>query len=262
VTRRGGANAPGSPARPAPTRPLPIALLIALSAWLPSAGTAFPAPPDGPEGITAPGRPSMRDMAPAPGGGSVPSGSALSRARAGFRRRYGSMATAARSKPEAIRTAETLLGDAAGESSAALRWVMLDEARRLAVAAGDADAVSRVVRVAAADFGLDGLRLEYRSLREIPLRALRPDDAGELARRAESLATSAETDARPTVALDALSLAMRAWQAAGRTEEARAAAVRHDALLARARDDSRRLDPNRRPGRTAPRRPPDDARRP
>jgi hypothetical protein len=194
----------------------------------------------------------MRDMAPAPGGGSVPSGSALARARAEFRRRYGGMGTAARSRTTAIRSAEALLGDAAGESSAALRWVQLDEARRLAVAAGDADAVSRAVRVAAADFGIDGLRLEYRSLREIPLRALRPDDAGELARRAESLATSAETDGRPTVALDALALATRAWQAAGRTDEARAAAVRHDALLATARDHSRRPESGGRPARGRP----------
>lgn len=239
MIRRRGATAP------APRGPIGP-LLVALVAGLPC--PALPAPPD----AGAAGRPAMRDMAPAAAGATVPSGSALARARTQFRGRYGGMAAAARSRATAIRSSERLLGDAAGESSAALRWVMLDEARRLAVAAGDADAVSRAVRVAAADFGIDGLRLEYRSLREIPLRALRPDDAAEVARRAESLATSAETDGRPTTALDALSLAIRAWQAAGRTDEARAAAVRHDAILARARHDARRAEPGRVPARGRP----------
>lgn len=233
---RGGAIAPGAAAARGSSRPLLTTLLL----WLTWPESILPAPPDAAADGAAASRPSMRDIAPAPGGGAVPSGAALSRARARFRRRYGGMAAAARSRTGAIRSAEALLGDAAAESSAALRWVLLEEARRLAVAAGDADAVSRAVRVAAADFGIDGLRLEYRSLREIPLRALRPDDAAELARRAESLATSAETDGRPTVALDALALATRAWQSAGRTDEARAAAVRHDAILARARGGPRR----------------------
>ena len=256
MIRRRGAIAPGAPGRPGPLGPL----LAALIAWLPAPGTVLPAPPDVAEGIGGQGRPAMRDMAPAPGGGSVPSGSALSAARARFRRRYGSMATAARSRATAIRSAEALLGDAAGEPSAASRWVMLDEARKLAVAAGDADAVSRAVRVAAADFGIDGLRLEYRSLREIPLRALGPGDAGELARQAEALATSAETDGRTTAALDALALAMRAWQAAGLPDQARAAAVRHDAILAKARQASRGGPPGRRPAGGT--RPSQDAARP
>ena len=50
-----------------------------------------------------------------------------------------------------------------------------------------------------------------------------------------SLATSAETDARPALAVDALALATRAWQAADHAEGARAAAIRHDALLKGAR---------------------------
>lgn len=130
--------------------------------------------------------------------------------------------------------AERLLDEAVGEPSPAVRWVLFDEARKLGVAAGSATIVGRAVRLASAEFDFDELVLELRSLREIPLRPLPAGRRGELARAAEAIATRAESDGRDRVALEALALAVRAWEAAGDGAAARMAAERHDRKVAQA----------------------------
>lgn len=143
------------------------------------------------------------------------------------------------------------MNEAAAERSQALRWVLLDEARKTGIASGNAVVVTRAVRLLSAEFAVDGAGLEYRSLREIPLQALRGQRATEVARAAETLAARADLDGRSGLAIDAQALAVRAWQAAGADSAARAAAERHDRLLAEAREGAaasrERDDTGRRP---------------
>lgn len=168
----------------------------------------------------------------------IPSTAALSRARVEYRRRHGGAGDRAGSSAAASRKAEELMNEAAAERSRAMRWVLLDEARKTGIASGRAVIVSRAVRLLAAEFDVDGPGLEYRSLREMPLLPLRGQRAAEVARSAEALATRADLDGRPNLAIDSLALAVRAWQAAGADAAARSAAERHDRLLAEAREDA------------------------
>lgn len=169
----------------------------------------------------------------------VPSGSPLADARAEFRRRHGRVTTRVPTAFAAVAAAESLLQETAGEPEPAMRWVLLDEARKLGVAAGNAAIVGRAIRLASAEFDFDELLLEIRSLREIPLRALPRDRAAELAAAAEALATRAESDGRDRLAIDALALAVRGWQAAGDDATARLAAARHDRKVAPVNDQLR-----------------------
>lgn len=162
----------------------------------------------------------------------VPTGPALADARAEYRRRHGRTTTRVPTSAAAVAAAESLLDEAVGEPSATVRWVLYEEARKLGVAAGSATIVGRSVRLASAEFDFDELSLELRALREIPLRALPAGRLAELARAAEAVATRAESDGRDRVALDALALAVRAWQAAGDGVTARIAAERHDRKVA------------------------------
>ena len=116
-----------------------------------------------------------------------------------------------------------------------MKWLILDEARRLGVAAGSAVAVTRAIRLASSEFDFDAVALEYRSLLDIPLQALDPARARDLARAAEGVATLAETDLRPDLAVLAQALAVRAWQRTGDETAALRAAERHDALGAEGR---------------------------
>jgi hypothetical protein len=117
--------------------------------------------------------------------------------------------------------ADTLLAAAHEEPEAALKWLMLDEARRLGAASGSAEIVSRAATLTSAVFDVDELALELESLTEIPLRPLDSARASRLAEAAERIATRADTDGRTELAADARHLAFKAWQRAGNTAAAR-----------------------------------------
>lgn len=127
--------------------------------------------------------------------------------------------------------AEALLTAAATENDRSLKWVMLEESRRLGEAAGQADLVSRAIVLASAAYEFDAIGLELRSLKQIPLRGLDARRAATLASAADKIAIRAEADSRPDMAVAATLLAVRAWQRAGNKTAAAQSAARHDALL-------------------------------
>ncbi len=214
--------------------PLAVGLLLTLLwVWSPPIGVDSRARGDDPR-ATEP-RPGASLVRP---DGRIPTGAALADARAEFRRRHGRTTTRVQTATAAVAGAESLLDEAIGEPSATVRWVLFDEARKLGVAAGNAGIVGRAIRLASAEFDFDELALELGSLREIPLRALPPARAAELARAAEAVATRAESDGRDRMVLDSLALAVRAWQAAGDGVTARLAAERHDRKVAQVGDRS------------------------
>jgi len=104
--------------------------------------------------------------------------------------------------------------------------VLLDEARRLGEACGQARIVSRSFAMAAGFYDVDDIGGELRSLRHFPIRVLDPLRAATLARSAEQLASRAAESRRLREAVEAEDLAIRAWQRAGNIEAARAAAAR------------------------------------
>jgi hypothetical protein len=108
---------------------------------------------------------------------------------------------------------------------------MLDEARRLGEAAGQAGLVNRAITLAAATYDFDAIDTELRCLKQIPLRGLDAQRAASLASAAENIATRAEADQRLDKAVSATLLAYRSWQRAGNKEAAHQAAARHDALV-------------------------------
>jgi hypothetical protein len=122
--------------------------------------------------------------------------------------------------------AEVLFTASVEEEDRVLKWLMLDEARQLALAAGDAEAVSRAINLASAVYEFDAIDTELRSLAEIPLRGIDAGRASRLARVAENLAIRAETDGRTALAVSAQTLAIRGWQRVGDTPNARRASVR------------------------------------
>jgi hypothetical protein len=187
----------------------------------------------------------MQTLAPSLRNGAVPSQRALVDARSEFRERYGNPAARVRTTSATLLLAEALIAEAAGETDPAVKWVILEEARKLAISAGSPLAIARSVRLASAEFEFDSLAVEYRSLLEIPLRALDPGRASDLANAAAGVATRAETDSRYDVAILAQGLTIRAWQRVGNIAAARAA--------------SQRLESLERLAKSAPRRSPDDA---
>jgi len=153
-------------------------------------------------------------------------------ARAELRRRFREPLFRADTAAGANRAAEVLLDAAIAEPDRAVKWAMLAEARRLAVAAGNALAVDQAIVLASANYAFDEIAAELQALHEIPLRALDPGRAMRLAEVAERLATRAEADRRLDDAIAAQSLAVRAWQRTGNTAAALMAAQRHDAIAA------------------------------
>jgi hypothetical protein len=131
----------------------------------------------------------------------------------------------------AERAADAFLEAAASEPDRALKWLLFAEARRLGAASGNAAVIDRSVSLASATYDFDALDLEFRSLEEIPLRALSPQRAMKLAEVAEGLATRAESDRRFDLALEAQDLAIKAWQRAGAIEACRRAMVRHAEIV-------------------------------
>lgn len=196
---------------------------------------APPSSEDDDGAASRPERPRMQSLAPSSRGGAVPSQRALVDARATFRQRYGNPASRARTSTATLLVAEALLAEATDESDPAVKWVILDESRKLAISAGSPQIIGRAVRIASSEFDFDALNVEYRSLLEIPLRALDPGRASELAMAAEGIATRAEIDRSFDQALLAQGLSIRAWQRAGNIDGARTATKRLEALERTAR---------------------------
>jgi hypothetical protein len=153
-------------------------------------------------------------------------------ARAELQRRFGPPLARVNSAAGANHAAELLLDAAVAEEDRSLKWLLLAEARRLAVAAGNALVVDQAVVLASASYDFDEIATELTALGEIPLRGLDPGRAALLAQVAERLATRAEADDRFDEARDAQMLAVRAWQRSGNKRAAAQAAERHDALAA------------------------------
>ncbi len=160
-----------------------------------------------------------------------PSSSDLVRARSELHRRFRDPLSHADTAAGARLAAETLLTAATTEDDPSLKWLMLDEARRLGEAAGQAGLVHRAITLASAGYDVDAIDMELRCLKQIPLRGLDARRAADLASAAENVATRAEADQRLDKAVAATLLAYRAWQRAGNKEAARQAAARHDTLV-------------------------------
>lgn len=173
------------------------------------------------------GRPIMQPMPPAESRSRPPSARELLDVRREFNDRYGELLRRAKTASGASLAAELFVNAAAVEPDRALKWLLLDQARKLAVDAGNAGTLDRAVVMASATYEFDELDHEYRALAEIPLRGLDPQRAASLAEVAEKVATRAETDGRRDLALSAQTLAVRGWQRAGARDAARRAAIRH-----------------------------------
>jgi hypothetical protein len=207
-----------------------LASVIAMSAWTPTIcavedGAVPPTLSD-----TTKTRPSMQQLGPVGGPGKPPSSGDLVRARAELQRRFRDPLSHADTAAGARLAAETLLAAATTESDRALKWLMLDEARRLGEAAGQAGLVHQAITLASAVYDVDAIDMELRCLKQIPLRGLDSRRAATLATAAENIAIRAEADQRLDKAVSATLLAYRAWQRAGNKEAARQAAARHDSL--------------------------------
>ncbi len=178
-----------------------------------------------------PARPVMTSLPPGVGR-LPPTGRQLVDARVEFKRRYGELLFRAKSSTGADRAAELLIEEASREPDRSLRWLLLDEARRLGVASGNAAVISRSVTLSTASFDFDALALEHRSLDEIPLRGISLERAAGVAKAAEALATIAELDGRLELALESQDRAIKAWQRAGATDACRQAMQRHAEIAA------------------------------
>lgn len=161
----------------------------------------------------------------------VPSSRDLIAGRTELRRRFREPLSHTSTAAGASLAAETLLTAATTERDRSLKWVMLEQARRLGEAAGQAGIVSRAVAQASAVYDFDAVDMELRCLKQIPLRGLDAQRAAGLASAAEDIASRATAARRADRAASATLLAYRAWQRAGNTEAARRAAARHDAIL-------------------------------
>lgn len=180
---------------------------------------------------TAAARPTMQQLGPAEVLGKPPSSRELASSRAEVHRRFREPLSHTNTAAGARLAAETLLTAAITENDRSLKWLMLDEARRLGEASGQASLVSRAITMAAAVYDFDAIEMELRCLKQIPLRGLDSQRASSLASAAENIATRAEADQRLDKAVSATLLAYRAWQRAGNKEAAHRAATRHDTLV-------------------------------
>jgi hypothetical protein len=173
----------------------------------------------------------MQQLGPAEGLGKPPSSRELATSRAELQRRFRGPLSHTNTAAGARLAAETLLSAAITENDRSLQWLMLDEARRLGEASGQASLVSRAITMAAASYDFDAIEMELRCLKQIPLRGLDAQRASALASAAENIATRAEADQRLDKAVSATLLAYRAWQRAGNKQAAQQAATRHDKLV-------------------------------
>jgi len=194
----------------------------------------IPAPADAPADEMEPPRRQlvMRGPGSAAGSQAVPTPQQIAAARLELRRRFQEPLSHADSAAGARAAADVLLAAAVTESDRPLCWLMLDEARRLGEAAGQAGIVSRALRAASAAFDIDDITIELQTLRQIPLRGLDASRAAGVATAAERVAIRAAVDGRSNASADAELLASRAWQRAGDLGAARRAVERHDAARA------------------------------
>ena len=197
-----------------------------------SAGVFAPAAAAEPRAATVAQRPVMTSLPQAALLERPPSRRALVDARAELKRRYWEPLFRAKTAAGADRAAEMFVEAAATEPDRALKWLLLEEARRLGAASGNAAVIHQSITLASASWEFDALSIEHRALEEIPLRGLSGQRAVKLAEAAEAVATRAEIDGRLDLALDAQDLAIRAWQRAGAREACRRAMVRHAEISA------------------------------
>jgi hypothetical protein len=193
-----------------------------------------------------PARPLMTSL-PQGVGRLPPTARDLVDARVELKRRYREVLFRAKTSTGADLAADFFIEEAAREPDRSLRWLLLDEARRMGVASGNAAVISRSVTLATASFDFDSLTLEHRSLDEIPLRGISPQRAARVAEAAEAIATIAELDGRFELALESQDLAIKAWQRAGATEACRQAMQRHaeiEAAASKPTGASRRVPPH------------------
>ena len=200
-----------------------ILLLIALPARAEDRAT----PP-----ADVPSRPTMRQLPAAASLEAPPTARELVDARAEFERRYPGILARGRTTIGATVIADTLIEAAATEEDRDVKWLMLVEARRMAVVSGNAKSLDRAIVLASATYEFDADAEEFRALREIPVRLLAPERAASFAEVAEKVAGRAESDGRRDLAIMSLNLAVRGWQRAGAIDAARKAAARHDELIA------------------------------
>jgi len=186
---------------------------------------------DDPPAAAAP-RPTMRQLPAAASLEAPPTARELVDAREEFERRYPGILARGRTTVGAAVIADTLIEAAASEADRDVKWLMLVEARRMAVVSGNAKSLDRAVVLASATFEFDADEEEYRALKEIPVRMLAPERAASFAEVAEKVAGRAESDGRRDLAIMSLNLAVRGWQRAGAIDAARKCAVRHDELIA------------------------------
>ncbi len=180
----------------------------------------------------APRRPTMQQLPAEASLEAPPTARDLIDARAEFEQRYPGILARGRTTAGAAMLPDVLIDAAVSEDNRDVKWFMLCEARRMAVASGNAAALDRAVVLASATFEFDALAEEYRLLREIPIRMLAPPRAAALAEVAEKVANRAEGDGRRDLAIMSWNLAVRGWQRAGAMDAARKAAVRHDEMIA------------------------------
>ena len=197
-----------------------------------SAGVFAPAAAAEPRAATVAQRPVMTSLPQAALLEQPPSRRALVDARAELKQRYWEPLFRAKTAAGADRAAEMFVEAAATEPDRALKWLLLEEARRLGAASGNAAVIHQSITLASASWEFDALSIEHRALEEIPLRGLSGQRAVKLAEAAEAVATRAEIDGRLDLALDAQDLAIRAWQRAGAREACRRAMVRHAEISA------------------------------
>ena len=208
-----------------------LIVIHAVSAWAATARAAEDAAVQQAAAETTVVRPRMQQLEPGNGLDKPPSSRDLAFDRAELQRRYRETLSHANTSAGAMLAAETLLTAAVTENDRSLKWLMLDEARRLGEAAGQAGIVNRAITMAAAAYDFDAIDLELRCLKQIPLRGLDARRASSLATAAEDIATRAEADRRIDKAVAATRLAYRAWQRAGNMQAAHQAAMRHDAMV-------------------------------
>ena len=212
-------------------RSIVLATALAVTAWL-EVSHAVEDPTVEPATLEASElRPTMEQLPPGNGLDRPPSSREKSASRIELNRRFREQLSHTDTAAGARLAAEALLEAAATENDRALRWLMLDEARKLGGSAGQAGLVARAVTLASATYDFDAIDTELRCLKQIPLRGLDATRAASLASAAEAIATRAEVDSRPDKAVSATLLAYRAWQRAGNKDAARQAAARHDALV-------------------------------
>lgn len=174
-------------------------------------------------------RPGMRQLASSGSLAKPPSTRDLVDARAALKTRYREPLSHTETAAGALTAAEIFVNAAITEDDKPLKWLLLDEARRLGAAAGNAEMIKRAIAIQSSAFAFDEIAAELESLGQIPLRALDPRRATLMAAAAEALADRARVDGRSDMATDAQTLAIRSWQRAGNREAARAAAAKLDA---------------------------------